>query len=282
MTGRRKATLFQTRWFRSIRSPSTRPFACPGRLAIDGRLDETAWVDAVKTTPFVELISGDATEHETRGALLWDDENLYVGFWVAEPNVEARFRRRDAPIYRENDVELFIAGKDAYYEFEINALGTIYEAFFVWRDAYEQGGYEEDPQLARGVRRSQPFNGVGFTKHPRGGRIAFLGYDLPKLRTAVHVNGTLNDDSDTDEGWTVEMALPWESMKWLAHGDGRALPPEAGRPVEDQPVPLQQTPRPLPQRRLGRLGIRSARRVGLAHPRGVPDGDVREGMKRAR
>jgi hypothetical protein len=42
-----------------------------------------------------------------------------------------------------------IAGRDAYYEFEINPLGTIYEALFVWEDAYESGGFSKIPELAR-------------------------------------------------------------------------------------------------------------------------------------
>ena len=44
----------------------------------------------------------------------------------------------------------------------------------------------------------------------------------------MHVEGTLNDDSDRDRGWTVELAFPWEEMKWLAKGDGRSLPPRQG------------------------------------------------------
>ena len=58
--------------------------------------------------------------------MLWDAASLYVGYWVEEPFVEATRTERDAPIYTNNDVELFIAGRDAYYEFEINAFGTIY------------------------------------------------------------------------------------------------------------------------------------------------------------
>ena len=37
----------------------------------------------------------------------------------------------------------------------------------------------------------------------------------------------MNDDSDTDRGWTVELAFPWKGLKWLAT-DGRALPPKDG------------------------------------------------------
>jgi Carbohydrate-binding family 9 len=67
--------------------------------------------------------------------LLWDDTSLYVGYWVEEPFVEATLTERDAPIYKNNDVELFIAGRDAYYEVEINAFGTIYEVFFIWEES---------------------------------------------------------------------------------------------------------------------------------------------------
>ena len=44
----------------------------------------------------------------------------------------------------------------------------------------------------------------------------------------MHVDGTLNDDSDMDRGWTIELAFPWQGMKWLAKADGRALPPKDG------------------------------------------------------
>ncbi|MGB1718917.1 MAG: carbohydrate-binding family 9-like protein, partial [Candidatus Latescibacterota bacterium] len=53
-------------------------------------------------------------------------------------------------------------------------------------------------------------------------------WDLPGLQWAVHVDGTLNDDSDRDRGWTVELAFPWASMGVLARGDNRALPPNEG------------------------------------------------------
>ena len=166
--------------------------------------------------------------HDTRAAVLWDDQYLYVGFWVEEPFVEAKLTERDSLIWSENDVELFIAGQDAYYEFEINALGTIYEALFVFEDAYERAGYAADPQLQRGVEGFQPWNGVGFTTHPRGPRLGFFKWDLPGLKSAVQVDGTLNDNSDRDRGWTAEIAIPWSGLKVLAQGDGRALPPRDG------------------------------------------------------
>ncbi|GAG18906.1 unnamed protein product, partial [marine sediment metagenome] len=140
---------------------------CADPLVIDGMLDEDAWKSASRTPPFVDLISGKATVHETRAAILWDDQYLYVGFWLDEPNVDAKYKNRDDPIYYDNDVEVFIAGKDAYYEVELNAYGTIYEASFIWEDAYESGGFGDDPQLQKERARPKPFNGVGFKNHPR-------------------------------------------------------------------------------------------------------------------
>jgi hypothetical protein len=195
--------------------------------AIDGKLDEDNWKNASRSAPFRDMISGADTYLNTQASVLWDDENLYVGYWVQEPNVTATLTRRDAPIYKDNDVELFIAGPDGYYEFEINSFGTIYEVLFFWMDAYEKKGYHERPEFARNVKGAKPFNGVGY-RHPRGRRMGFWNWDMPGLRSAVHVNGTINKSDDKDNGWTVEIAIPWSSLKILAEGDGRALPPAEG------------------------------------------------------
>jgi len=197
-------------------------------LTIDGRLDEESWQGAAPTSRFVDLMSGGHAWYDTHGRILWDDQYLYVGIRLEEPDVAGTYTTRDAPLYRQNNAELFVAGESAYYELEINALGTLYEAFFVWQDAYEKDGYAEEPQLSLDAGRRIGFRGVGYRDHPRGPRHAFLGYDLPGLLSAVQIDGTLNDDSDEDTGWTVELALPWESLRALARGDGRPIPPEPG------------------------------------------------------
>ena len=201
-----------------------------GPIQIDGKLDEATWKSISKSPRFVDLVSGQRTLYDTRAAVTWDDENLYVAYWVEEPFVTATFLERDQPIYRDNDVEFFVAGKDGYYEFEVNALGTIYEGFFIWQDVYDIAGYATMPEFDPshpGVKR-QPFNGVGLKDHPRGKRFAFLKWDFPGVKVGVHVDGTLNDNSDRDRGWTVEVAFPWSGMQRLALADGRALPPKKG------------------------------------------------------
>jgi len=195
-------------------------------IHIDGRLDEKAWEQAPLSPRFVDILTGRPAIHDTRAEILWDETNLYVAFHVEEPFLHAKFTTNNSPIYYDNDVEVFIAGRDAYYEFEINGYNTTYEAFFIWDDAYEKDGYARLPEFARS--KMVPFNGVGFTTHPRGGRLGNFNWHFPAKKTAVYLDGTVNNDGDRDRGWTVELAFPWQGMAQLARVDNRAIPPRDG------------------------------------------------------
>lgn len=202
--------------------------------AVDGRLQDAAWRKAPRSPRFVDMVTGRPGFLDTRAAALWDDECLYISFWIDEPSIEAHLTRRDSLIFQENDVEVFIDGGDCYYEFEINALGTIYEVFFIWQDAYRRGGRFDLPEFDLHSGQALSFGGnydrsgdsFWWGTHPRRARWAFLDWDFPGLRSAVAVDGELNNPSVVDRGWTVSLAFPWAGMPWLA-GD-RSLPPRAG------------------------------------------------------
>lgn len=202
-------------------------------LAVTGRLDETAWQIVPKSPRFVDMATGAPAIFDTRAAALWDDENLYIGFWIEEPFVAAALTERDSLIFNENDVEVFIDGGDCYYEFEINALNTIYEVFFIWQDAYTRGSRFDVPEFDLLSHKALSFGGnydrnaETFWRgtHPRGVRWAFLDWDFPGLKSAVSIDGTLNDRTVVSKGWRMELALPWRGMKWLANG--RSVPPGA-------------------------------------------------------
>lgn len=197
-------------------------------IKVNGRLDEKAWGAVPHSSRFVDIITGKPAMYDTRVGVLWDEKNLYVAYWVEEPHVAATLTKYNSPIWQNNDVEVFIAGKDTYYEFELNALNTVYEAFFVWEDVYEKDGFSKMPQFKRSNSKVQSFNGVGFTTHPRGKRVGSWDWKFPGRKTAVYIDGTLNNDKDKDRGWTVELAFPWKGMKLLAKADGRTLPPKDG------------------------------------------------------
>ena len=196
-------------------------------IVIDGKLSEECWRRAPQSNAFVDIVTGAPGWFDTRVRLLWDDAYLYFGFTAEETDVWGTLTERDSKIYEENDLEIFIAGKDTYYEFEMSACNVIYEVFWIWKDVHHPGGRfwgrrEFDPE----TQRTLVLDGVGGHVHLRGERWGFLDWDCRGLQHAVHVDGTLNQRDDTDRGWSAEIAMPWASLIDLA--DGRSLPPKDG------------------------------------------------------
>ena len=78
-------------------------------VAIDGRLDEPAWVaaPAVGAFKFPWWIEG--KKEQTAAKLLWDDENLYLLFICQDAHIWAEHTERDGAVHRDDCVELFTA-----------------------------------------------------------------------------------------------------------------------------------------------------------------------------
>jgi hypothetical protein len=204
---------------------------------IDGHVDGPPWDGAAWSGRLVDLVTGGPTVYDTRVACLWDDDALYVGFRCEEPFLKAVLTERDSLIWYENDVELFVAGEDAYWELEVNQLGTVYEVLHVWADAALEGGPWHAPTFDPRTRTARGFAGNGDPDrwdwdglHPRGHRWSFLDWDLVGLRTGVALAGSLNDDSDVDDGWSVTIAVPWTGLTEVLQGPGatRGEAPVAG------------------------------------------------------
>lgn len=203
-------------------------------ITVDGNLSKDIWQKAERSPRFVDMVTGTPGFYNTQAAIIWNEDYLYIGFWIEEPFVAATQTERDSIVFLENDIEVFIDGGNCYYELEINALNTIYEVFFIWRDAYTKGGKFDVPEFNIFDKKTLTFGGdydrtgksFWWGLHPRGLRWAFLDWDLEGLKTAVRVDGKINDDTSIDRGWEVEIAVPWKSLKWLANG--RSLPPKEG------------------------------------------------------
>ncbi|HKI17212.1 MAG TPA: carbohydrate-binding family 9-like protein, partial [Isosphaeraceae bacterium] len=167
-------------------------------IQLDGRLDDEAWKAAPWTDDFVD-IQGEARPRprfQTRAKMLWDDTYFYVGALLEEPHVWGTLTKHDSVIFQDNDFEIFIdpdGDNQEYYEIEINALNTEWDLFL--KKAYRDGGP------------------------------AINEWEIPGLKTAVHVSGTLNDFKDKDQSWSVEFAIPWKVLAEFAH---RPSPPKDG------------------------------------------------------
>jgi hypothetical protein len=167
-------------------------------LTIDGKMDEAEWSSAGWTDDFTD-IEGDrrpAPRFRTRAKMLWDDDYFYVGAEISEPHIWGTLVKRDTVIFYDNDFEVFIdpnGDNHEYYEFEMNALNTVWDLFLP--KPYRDQGSPVD------------------------------SWNIGGLKTAVQVKGTINNSSDIDTGWTVEIAMPWKSLGAYAH---KMIPPAEG------------------------------------------------------
>jgi len=165
---------------------------------VDGQLTETAWQEAAWTEPFVDIqgASQPAPRFRTRAKMLWDSTHFYVAAQLEEPDVWATLTERESIIYYDNNFEVFIdpdGDTHNYYELEVNALGTVWDLMLL--KPYRDGGPALD------------------------------AWDIRGLQVGIDIQGTLNDPGDTDDGWTVEIAMPWSILEEAAPGGN---PPEAG------------------------------------------------------
>ncbi len=189
-----------------------------GSLVVDGNLGKEAWQSAERTRRFVQAASGGVTLFNTEAALLWDDDNLYIAFWLEEPDVWCTGEDRSGLVWQENTVELSVAGTGAYYNLSVNPMKRTSELFFIWKDSYSRGGRYDVPEFDLAVQRPMVFGGDAEPHDQRGMRWGFLDWRFPGLQTGVRVAGTLNRRTDVDDGWTVELALAWEGLQRLADG----------------------------------------------------------------
>ena len=156
------------------------------QINIDGKDDELAWSNAIYTDDFIDIEGDKIPSQKTNVKMLWDDKFLYVFAKLYENHIWGDITKRDEVIYYNNDFEVFINPNDdvfSYGEIEINALGTEWDLFL------------NRPYRLKGKADSS--------------------WDINGLKSAVYINGTLNDPNDLDDYWTVEIAIPLKEIEKL-------------------------------------------------------------------
>jgi len=165
---------------------------------IDGKLDDDAWQKAAWSEYFVDIEGSKKPTpyHKTRMKMTWNDKGLYIAAEMEEPNIWATLKNHDSVIFQDPDFEVFIdpdGDNFLYGELELNALNTTWDLLLP--KPYKDGGK------------------------------ALNGWEIIGLKTAVQINGTLNDPNDKDIGWNVEIFWPWEGLKELTK---KSIPPKDG------------------------------------------------------
>ena len=106
---------------------------CVGKIAVDGRLDESDWKQADFITGFTAQ-DGKPAAPQTFVRILYDRENLYFGFEALESEsarMKAPCTKKDGPLWLDNGAEFFVAaphGNGKYLHLIVNSNGVCYDS----------------------------------------------------------------------------------------------------------------------------------------------------------
>jgi hypothetical protein len=149
-------------------------------IVVDGNLNEASWHGAVETSPLTYWNGAPVPASlRTTAKIVWDDAYLYIAFIATDPDVYSTYTARDSRLWEQDNFEVFITipGTTGYVEVEGSPIGTIWDGSF-----------------------TNVFRGPGGS------------YTIAGLQLAARVNGTLNNASAQDIGFTGEMRLPFADI----------------------------------------------------------------------
>ncbi|MHB0935350.1 MAG: carbohydrate-binding family 9-like protein [Armatimonadota bacterium] len=163
-------------------------------ITIDGKYDEVTWQQAV-AIPMIVPITNAVPVSGASAKVAWDDRYLYVAFETKDQDIWSTYTERDALTCTEDCFEIFLkplADKYGYANLEINALGTVMDALPLSKIGGGDNSHRWKDWTCRGIQ-------VG-----------------------ISIQGTLNDLTDKDTGWTMEVAVPFDQLLAIGGGQPRA------------------------------------------------------------
>lgn len=159
-------------------------------MSVDGELDEAAWNDsASRSGPFMS--GGEVARPYADARFTWRDGVLYVALYAADENIVAPEDTHDEPLWTGDYFHLVFRQGDIERVIDVSPRGVL-------TDARRVGGGPFDARWESGAK------------------------------VAVDRDGTLGDESDEDEEWVVEMAIPMDALG-LKGARGERIGLELGR-----------------------------------------------------
>lgn len=166
-------------------------------ISIDGKMEEAIWqkTEARTLDNFYRVEKPDDNQ-KTAFRMLWDDKKLYLFYEMEDKYLTVRETHRDGEPYLDDCAEIFFItapdSLDTHFGYELN-LNKASNDFIYFNDFYH------------------------------GKNLAFKGFN-PDFEVEVTFNGTINDNSDIDIGWTIELAIPISNFGVL----GQVVPVAVG------------------------------------------------------
>jgi hypothetical protein len=163
-------------------------------VTIDGDLSE--WNLIPTTASFTNHQTGAQGAAGAFAQMMWDDNNLYLAFTVTDADITANYLNQDDKVFDNDDlIEMFFdfdGSETNYLELGVSATGVNYDYNIMC---------------------------PGATGGTCGSYNANFTWDIAGLESKTIIDGTINNSSDVDNGYTVEIKIPLSSLSTMSGGN---------------------------------------------------------------
>lgn len=154
-------------------------------IKIDGQLNEPFWKNSESIFLRDNKTGKDVTDSLGNTIVMtgYDSNNIYFAFICYDTDIWSTFTERDQRLWQEEVVEIFISwqkDRTSYLEIDVSPNNVLFDSYIIGH---------------RGEK--------GISGH---------AYNLPDIKTAVLIDGTLNVRDDRDNKWVVEIAIPFSGL----------------------------------------------------------------------
>lgn len=170
------------------------PFASSAPT-IDGKLDEEVWKHALTFDEVYAFNNKEKLkEPNTIWSILWDKQYLYFGFKCKDKDILGPEKERDSYVYSNDCMEMFILPDfrlGMYWELLVSPRSTVFDMLHM----------------------------KNFKKGLHPGMSGRVEEDIKGLRCACFVEGTIDNSTDIDKGYSIEVAVPFTALPSYTRGN---------------------------------------------------------------
>ncbi len=157
------------------------------KIVVDGILDDPDWQAAKSVGDFKFPWWTEGEKEQTEVKMLWNDTYLYVSYKCSDQHIWAEIYDSNSTTYKDDCVELFwnpnLKAGFMYNMFEISCIGNLLSVY----NNFKRSIYVRDSRIM-----------------------------IPHIGQTIQ--GTVNNDLDTDTGWIIEIAIRFSEYKELFDG----------------------------------------------------------------
>ncbi len=149
----------------------------PGPITLDGDTDDPGWLRPPGPARTGDSLSdsGQPARPYSDTRIVWGDGYLYLALYAADENIVTRTDEPDGPVWLDDAFRVVFARSGIEYAIEISPKAII-------TDSIRSAGGQWDYSWSSGAHASK------------------------------ELDGTINNPSNMDEEWAIELAIPFESL----------------------------------------------------------------------